>query len=60
MQNNYLTAAFSSQLMLKLWAEEHAAGSKSSAKSSRHIIFINSVAAFCTVPGMGAYSGKQL
>lgn len=57
MSNNYLTAAFSSQIMLKLWAEEQEM-EKSSTKSSRHIVFINSVAAFCTVPGMGAYSGK--
>lgn len=56
MNNNYLTAAFSSQVMLKLWAEEHET-EKAPAPSSRHIVFINSVAAFCTVPGMGAYSG---
>lgn len=57
MQNNYLTAAFSAQIMLKIWIEEEKSTAKVSTPSTRRIIFINSVAAFCTVPGMGAYSG---
>jgi short-subunit dehydrogenase len=59
MSNNYLTAAFSAQVTLKLWAEEHETAKAPEEKLDRHIVFINSVAAFCTVPGMSAYSGKQ-
>lgn len=58
MQNNYLTAAFSAQVMLNIWTEEQKAESKPpKTHSTRRIVFINSVAAFCTVPGMCAYSG---
>lgn len=59
MQNNYLTAAYSAQIMLKIWGEDQKADEEVKAPKlrTRHIVFINSVAAFCTVPGMGAYSG---
>ncbi|RYP90777.1 hypothetical protein DL770_003110 [Monosporascus sp. CRB-9-2] len=58
MQNNYLTAAFCAQMMLKIWTEDDKTA-KGTTPLTRHIIFINSVAAFCTVPGMGAYSAPK-
>ncbi|RYP45719.1 hypothetical protein DL768_007960 [Monosporascus sp. mg162] len=58
MQNNYLTAAFCAQMMLKIWTEDDKTA-KGTAPLTRHIVFINSVAAFCTVPGMGAYSAPK-
>ncbi|RYP06860.1 hypothetical protein DL764_002908 [Monosporascus ibericus] len=58
MQNNYLTAAFSAQMMLKIWTEDDKTA-KGTTPLTRHIVFINSVAAFCTVPGMGAYSAPK-
>ncbi|RYP27316.1 hypothetical protein DL767_007740 [Monosporascus sp. MG133] len=58
MQNNYLTAAFCAQIMLKIWTEDDKTA-KGTTPLTRHIVFINSVAAFCTVPGMGAYSAPK-
>ncbi|RYP61090.1 hypothetical protein DL769_007865 [Monosporascus sp. CRB-8-3] len=58
MQNNYLTAAFSAQMMLKIWTGDNKTA-KGTTPLTRRIVFINSVAAFCTVPGMGAYSGSS-
>lgn len=58
MQNNYLTAAFCAQMMLKIWTEDDKTA-KGTTPLTRNIVFINSVAAFCTVPGMGAYSAPK-
>ena len=55
MRNNYFTAAYASQSMLKLWTEDD---KKAEVKSHRlrQIAFINSAAAFLGLPGYAAYT----
>ncbi|EME79086.1 uncharacterized protein MYCFIDRAFT_34072 [Pseudocercospora fijiensis CIRAD86] len=63
MRNNYLTAAFAAQTMLKLWLEDDAKkrmslsnGFKPSEQRKRRIVFICSTAVFVGLPGYDAYT----
>ncbi|KAA6409641.1 MAG: hypothetical protein FRX48_06253 [Lasallia pustulata] len=58
MQNNYFTAAYAAQSILKIWTEGGQRTEISSPKL-RQIVFINSAAAFLSMPGYAAYTGNQ-
>lgn len=57
MRNNYFTAAYAAQSILKMWTEGGQRTEISSPKL-RQIVFINSAAAFLGMPGYAAYTGK--
>ncbi len=57
MRNNYFTAAYATQSMLKLWTEDDRTTETSSLRL-RQIVFINSAAAFLGLPGYAAYTCK--
>ena len=54
-RNNYLTAAYAAQSMLKIWTEDDRMVEVSSPRL-RQIAFINSAAAFLGLPGYSAYT----
>jgi 3-dehydrosphinganine reductase len=61
MQINYFTAAYPAQALLKLWIEDDKkaeATHPSGPAKLRQIVFINSAAGLCALPGYGAYSRK--
>ncbi|KAL9132083.1 MAG: hypothetical protein Q9217_000119 [Psora testacea] len=58
MRNNYLTAAFAAQSMLKLWTEDDK-NAKASGDRLRQIVFIASAAAFVGLPGYTAYTPSK-
>lgn len=57
MRNNYFTAAYAAQAILKIWTEDDKKAETSS-PTLRQIVFINSAAAFLGMPDYGAYTGK--
>ena len=57
MRNNYFTAAYAAQSMLKMWTED-AEKAEIASPRLRQIVFINSAAAFLGMPGYAAYTGK--
>lgn len=58
MSNNYFTAAYIAQTMLKLWVEDDKRSQTASARL-RQIVFINSAAAFLGVPGYTTYTRES-
>lgn len=60
MRNNYFTAAYSSQAMLKLWTEsDKKVEGTAKTPNHRRIVFINSAGAFVGLPGYTAYTRKN-
>ena len=55
MRNNYFTAAYAAQSMLKIWTE-HDKNTTYESHKLRQIAFINSAAAFLGLPGYAAYT----
>lgn len=55
MRNNYFTAAYAAQSMLKIWTEDDKNAERLSPRL-RQIAFINSAAAFLGLPGYAAYT----
>lgn len=58
MRNNYFTAAYSSQTLLRLWREVDTQDQSSNVPIHRQIVFINSAGAFLGLPGYTAYTRK--
>ena len=58
MRNNYFTAAYAAQSILKMWTEDDAQTAQTSSPKLRQIVFINSAAAFLGMPGYVAYTCK--
>lgn len=56
-RNNYFTAAYAAQSILRIWTEDDQKARRSSSKL-RQIVFINSAAAFLGLPGYAAYTCK--
>jgi 3-dehydrosphinganine reductase len=56
MRNNYFTAAYSSQVMLKIWTENDKKSEAPTTQAHRRIVFINSAGAFLGLPGYVAYT----
>ena len=57
MRNNFFTAAYAVQSVLKVWTEDDKKAETLSPRL-RQIVFINSAAAFLGMPGYAAYTGK--
>ena len=57
MRNNYFTAAYAAQSILKIWTEDDKKAEPSGPRL-RQIVFINSAAAFLGMPGYAAYTCK--
>lgn len=57
MRNNYFTAAYAAQSILKIWTEDDKTTETSNPRL-RQIVFINSAAAFLGMPGYVAYTCK--
>ena len=55
MRNNYFTAAYAAQSMIKIWTEDDKKAEVSCPRL-RQIAFINSAAAFLGLPGYAAYT----
>lgn len=55
MRNNYFTAAYAAQSILKMWTEDDKKA-KTSKPRLRQIAFLNSAAAFLGMPGYAAYT----
>jgi 3-dehydrosphinganine reductase len=60
MRNNYFTAAFSSQVMLKIWTEQDKKTEVIADPTHRRIVFINSAGAFVGLPGYTAYTRMHM
>ncbi|CAF9925818.1 MAG: hypothetical protein ALECFALPRED_003225 [Alectoria fallacina] len=58
MRNNYFTAAYAAQSMLKIWTEDDKNAERLSPRL-RQIAFINSAAAFLGLPGYAAYTSSK-
>ena len=59
MRNNYFSAAYVAQTILKLWtADDRTQRLVKRKPILRQIVFINSAAAFLGIPGYGAYTGE--
>ena len=58
MRNNYFTAAYPAQSILKMWTEDDTQTAQTSSPKLRQIVFINSAAAFLGMPGYVAYTCK--
>ena len=58
MRNNYFTAAYPAQSILKMWTEDDTQTAQTSSAKLRQIVFINSAAAFLGMPGYVAYTCK--
>ncbi|PWY76929.1 oxidoreductase,short chain dehydrogenase [Aspergillus eucalypticola CBS 122712] len=60
MERNYLTAAFISQAVMKIWATELKLGNEhTEVQQPRHLVFTGSTAAIVAVPGYAAYSPSK-
>jgi 3-dehydrosphinganine reductase len=55
--NNYFTAAYAAQSILKVWKEDDKKAETSSPRL-RQIVFINSAAALLGIPGYAAHTCK--
>lgn len=57
MKNNYFTSAYAAQAVLKSWtASDDAPARETLNRKVRRIVFVNSVAALCPLPGYTAYA----
>ncbi|ORY07382.1 hypothetical protein BCR34DRAFT_626446 [Clohesyomyces aquaticus] len=56
MRNNYFTAAYTAQAILKIWSEDYKKMEQPKHQKLRQIVFINSGLACIPVPGYGAYT----
>jgi 3-dehydrosphinganine reductase len=63
MRNNYLTSAYSTQTILKVWTQDDEESRKKNKQTTipqiRRIIFVSSAAAFVGLPGYIAYTRKS-
>ncbi|RAL02508.1 NAD(P)-binding protein [Aspergillus ibericus CBS 121593] len=59
MEKNYLTTAYITYAVMRLWRAELELEGESSVQQSRHIVFTASTAALVAIPGYAAYSPSK-
>lgn len=58
MRNNYFSGVNAAKSLMDIWLAEDASSPKPKVQRQRHLIFINSAAAFLGLPGSIAYTSE--